>query len=265
MSKAFSNDKKIISENKCSDNKEKKNISVALAYYQGGSYIREQLNSILKQLGAQDEVIISVDSAEDGSMGLLRSYAQGDSRIHLIRGPGKGVVKNFEHAIKRCRGEIIFLSDQDDIWADDKVEKVMEAFRNPELICLVHDARIVNSQGDISEDYTMFDWRKSGPGLAKNFVRNSYVGCCMAFRRKLVRTICPIPKAMYMHDFWIGMAAEMSGEVLFLPECLLFYRRHDDNITEMRHGSISFMIKKRANIIRCLRLLQRRVTEEELR
>ena len=142
---------------------------------------------------------------------------------------------------------------------------MLEAFRNPELLCLVHDARIVNSEGDISEDYTMFDWRKSGPGLAKNFVRNSYVGCCMAFRRKLVRRICPIPRSMYMHDFWIGMAAEMSGKVLFLPECLLYYRRHDDNITDMRHGTISFMIKKRANIIRCLRLLQRRVAEEELR
>ena len=256
MSKIFSIDK---------DNMNNINISVALAYYQGGRYIKEQLNSILKQLGGKDEVIISVDSAEDGSIGLLRSYAQGDSRIHLVRGPGKGVVKNFEHAIKRCRGEVIFLSDQDDIWAPDKVEKVMDAFRDPELLCVVHDARIVNSKGGISEDYTMFDWRKSGPGLAKNFVKNSYVGCCMAFRRKLVGRICPIPRSMYMHDFWIGMAAEMSGKVLFMPECLLYYRRHDDNITDMSHGSLQFMIKKRANIIRCLRLLRRRVAEVDLR
>ncbi len=259
MSNIFSSDK----DNKI-EHMDHKNISVALAYYQGGRFIKEQLNSILKQLGEKDEVIISVDSAEDGSLGLLRSYAQGDSRIHLVHGPGKGVVKNFEHAIKRCRGEIIFLSDQDDIWAPDKVEKVMEAFRNPELLCLVHDARIVNSQGDISEDYTMFDWRKSGPGLVKNFVKNSYVGCCMAFRRKLVRRICPIPKSMYMHDYWIGMTAELSGKVLFMPECLLYYRRHDDNITAMSHGDVKFMVEKRANMIRCLRLLRKRVAEEEL-
>ena len=87
MSKTFSNDKDKFSVDK--ENMKNNSISVALAYYQGGTFIKEQLNSILKQLGEQDEVIISVDSAEDGSMGLLRSYAQGDSRIHLIRGPGR--------------------------------------------------------------------------------------------------------------------------------------------------------------------------------
>lgn len=103
-------------------------ISVAMAYYNGGMYIEEQMDTILTQLGEQDEVIVSVDGASDGSKPLLLKMAEEDKRIHVIKGPGKGVVKNFENAIRHCSGEIIYLSDQDDIWKPDKVKKVNEAF-----------------------------------------------------------------------------------------------------------------------------------------
>ena len=106
-------------------------ISVAMAYYNGGTYIEEQMDSILSQLGEKDEVIVSVDGASDGSKPLLLKMAEVDSRIHIVKGPGKGVVRNFENAIRHCNGDIIYLSDQDDIWKPDKVEKVNYAFSNP--------------------------------------------------------------------------------------------------------------------------------------
>ena len=83
----------------------------------------------------------------------------------------------------------------------------------------------------------------------------------MAFRRELIPVICPIPKEMYMHDYWIGTAAEYMGEVCFIKEPLIDYRRHSSNVTQMTHGSMSFMIKKRIDIVRCLGLLKRRVKE----
>ena len=83
----------------------------------------------------------------------------------------------------------------------------------------------------------------------------------MAFRRELIPVICPIPKEMYMHDYWIGTAAEYMGEVYFIKEALIDYRRHSSNVTQMDHGSLGFMIKKRINIVRCLGLLKRRVKE----
>ena len=104
-------------------------ISVALAYYNGGKYIEKQVYSILGQLGEEDELIISIDDAADGSMELLERMAGQDARIRLLQGPGQGVVKNFENAIAACGGEIIFLSDQDDIWKKNKVDRVMKAFR----------------------------------------------------------------------------------------------------------------------------------------
>ena len=182
-------------------------ISVAMAYYNGGMYIEEQMDTILTQLSEQDEVIVSVDGASDGSKPLLLKMAEEDKRIHVIKGPGKGVVKNFENAIRHCSGEIIYLSDQDDIWKPDKVKKVNEAFLNPKVKAVLHDAQIVDECGNPTGAEGLFANRGSRKGILKNLIKNSYVGCCMAFRRELIPVICPIPKEMYMHDYWIGTAA----------------------------------------------------------
>lgn len=234
-------------------------ISVALAYYNGGKYIEEQLASILSQLETEDEVVISIDGATDGSMELLEALAAADSRIRLIEGPGKGVVKNFENAISACQGEYIFLSDQDDRWRSNKVEKVLKAFEKNSVDVILHNAAMVDGEGNALDEPTLFELRGSKTGLLKNVIKNSYVGCCMAFRRELCDLILPIPEDMYMHDYWIGTAGELSAGTGLLKECLIDYRRHGDNVTEMTHGSMMFMIKKRLNILKCLRLLKKRV------
>lgn len=234
-------------------------ISVAMAYYNGGTYIEEQMESILSQLGEKDELIVSVDGASDGSKPLLLKMADIDKRIRVIKGPGKGVVKNFENAICHCTGDIIYLSDQDDIWKPDKVEKVNAAFENPEVKAVLHNAEIVDENGVPMGAASLFTVRGSRTGILKNLIKNSYVGCCMAFRKELVQVICPIPKEMYMHDYWIGTAAEYMGKVCLLEQPLIGYRRHSSNVTQMTHGSIGFMVKKRIDIIRCLGLLKKRV------
>ena len=123
-------------------------VSVAMAYYNGGEYINEQLSSILSQLGEEDEVILSVDAADDGSEKLLKKRAEEDARIPLLRGPGKGVVKNFARAIAHCSGDVIFLSDQDDIWWDDKVKTVLRAFQEKGTAAVVHNAEIIDAHGE---------------------------------------------------------------------------------------------------------------------
>ena len=234
-------------------------ISVALAYYNGGKYIEKQVYSILGQLGDEDELIISIDDAADGSMELLERLADQDGKIRLLTGPGQGVVKNFEHAIAACRGDIIFLSDQDDIWKKNKVERVMKAFQENDVDVILHNAELMDGDEVIQCGATMFDYRGSRTGLFKNFVKNSYVGCCMAFRSRIRDVILPIPEEMYMHDYWIGTIGEKMGGCGLLKECLIQYRRHEDNVTELTHGSLSFMIHKRISILRCLRILNRRL------
>ena len=234
-------------------------ISVALAYYNGGKYMEKQVYSILGQLGDEDELIISIDDASDGSMELLDRMADQDRRVHLLTGPGKGVVRNFEHAIAACRGDIIFLSDQDDIWKKNKVDQVMKAFRENDVDVILHNAELMDGDEVIQCGATMFDYRGSRTGLFKNFVKNSYVGCCMAFRSQIKDVILPIPEEMYMHDYWIGTAGEKMGGSGLLKECLIQYRRHEDNVTDLTHGSLSFMIGKRLSMLKCLRILNRRL------
>ncbi|MCD8020991.1 MAG: glycosyltransferase family 2 protein [Clostridiales bacterium] len=234
-------------------------ISVALAYYNGGHYIKEQLESILSQLKEEDEVVLSVDKAEDGSGTLLTGWAEKDARIQLLQGPAQGVVRNFEHAISHCSGDIIFLSDQDDIWKPGKVQKVMQAFERTDYMAILHNGVIVDKNGKETGEKTLFEMRGSRAGFLKNFIRNSYIGCCMAFRKELLPLILPIPENMYMHDYWIGTAAECSGGVGLMKEPLICYRRHDENVTEMHHGGIIFMIGKRLRILQCVLILKKRV------
>lgn len=239
-------------------------ISVAMAYYNGGEYIEEQLESILSQLSPEDEVIVSVDGASDGSDVFLAQWAKRDGRIRLLEGPGMGVVRNFENAITHCSGDIIFLSDQDDIWMENKVRKVLKAFRDPEIMAVLHNGALMDGQGNFTGGKTLFELRASRSGLIKNLLKNSYIGCCMAFRRELVQVILPIPEEMYMHDYWIGTAAELCGKVGLLRETLIGYRRHDSNVTEMSHGSVGFMVKKRIGMVKCLGVLKRRVKERRI-
>ena len=101
-------------------------VSVALAAYNGEKYIKEQLSSILEQLSEDDEIVVSLDPSTDGTKEAILSL--NDSRIKIVDGEGKGLIKNFENAIKNCKNDLIFLCDQDDIWLPDKVERVKREF-----------------------------------------------------------------------------------------------------------------------------------------
>ena len=217
-------------------------ISVCMATYNGETYIKEQVDSILKNLSNTDELVISDDGSTDRTLQILNDYQ--DPRIKIFRGPQAGFVKNFENAIKHSKGQYIFLSDQDDLWAANKVEKVIQCFEDTNATVVVHDCQIINENGDIIEP-SFFELRNSGPGLLHNLVKNSYIGCCMAFKRELVDVILPIPDNVPWHDQWIGMISAMVGKSVFLSEILFSYRRHSDNVSSMSHSSVSNMIKLR--------------------
>ena len=222
--------------------------SVAMAFYNGAKYIDEQIRSILENMAENDELIISVDDASDGSEEKLANWAENDARIQVVKGPGKGVVKNFENAIRHCHGDIIFLSDQDDVWKKDKIKTVEKAFEDKKVMAVVHNAQIVDEKlSPLNE--TTFEWRNSGAGFFKNMKKNSYIGCCMAVRRSALKRILPIPDNIWIHDQWIGLLAEQLGKVIFIEEPLIYYRRHGGNVTELTHGSIVSMIKKRYHMI----------------
>ncbi len=204
-------------------------ISVALAAYKGEKYIAAQLSSILPQLSFEDEIIVSDDSPGGMTEKIVKKMAAEDSRIIYVEGKGKGVVTNFVNAIRYCKGDKIFLCDQDDIWLPDKVKRVMEAFEEGADLVL-HNAYITDGNLNIKE-YSFFEKRGSKKGVLRNIFKNSYMGCCMAFDRKLLKKILPMPRFIPMHDQWIGILGEIYGKVKFLDMPLIYYRVHGNNVT----------------------------------
>ena len=200
-------------------------ISVCIATYNGAKYIEEQVQSILYQLSEKDEINISVDGSKDNTLAIIKSL--NDARIKVIHNTLKhGLVSNFENAIKHADGDYIFLSDQDDIWTSNKVEVCLQHLQNADLV--VHNALLINASGEKS-NIDFFSIRGSQSGYWKNLYKNSFIGCCMAFKSNLLNYILPFPKHILWHDMWIGLTAEKKGKTFFIPDILLYYRRHGEN------------------------------------
>lgn len=204
-------------------------ISVALAAYKGEKYIEEQLLSILPQLSASDEIIVSDDRPGGATERIVKRIMADDPRVVYVEGKGRGVVQNFVNAIRYCRGDKIFLCDQDDVWLPNKVSAVMEAFDEGATLVL-HNAYVTDKDLNIT-DYSFFEKRGSKKGFWRNIIKNSYMGCCMAFDRKLLKKIMPIPRYIPMHDQWIGLMGEKYGKVKFIDTPLIYYRVHGGNVT----------------------------------
>lgn len=222
-------------------------ISVALAAYKGEQYIAEQLDSILKQLGENDEIIVSDDYPQGETRNIVQEYVNRDERIRYIEGEGKGVVTNFENALKACTGDVIFLCDQDDVWLPDKVSSVMAEIRNGADIVL-HDASVTDGNLNVTEP-SFFAIRKSNVDYKSNLLKNTFVGCCMAFTRQVMLDTLPFPKELPMHDWWIALAAIKKGyNAVLLEKPLILWRRHGGNVTGGKTGLVQ-KVKWRAKMI----------------
>ncbi len=211
---------------------------MCMATYNGANFIEEQLSSILEQLGDDDEVIVSDDSSTDETVSLIRRFQ--DHRVRLIEQQRfRSAVLNFENALKYAQGKYIFLADQDDVWRTGKVQRMIEALNDADLV--VSDCNFINEAGDLIGG-SYYEMYRSGPGFIKNFMKNTYLGNCMAFNRDVLKRILPFPeqlkkasKLLLFHDVWIGLVANLYFRVKFIPDVLSSYRRHTGNAspTEM--------------------------------
>jgi glycosyltransferase involved in cell wall biosynthesis len=218
--------------------------SVCMAAYNGARYIYEQINSILPQLDQEAEIIVIDDSSTDETVRIVEGID--DGRIRLIRHERNlGVVKTFERAIRESRGEIIFLADQDDVWHADKVAIMQGVFSSdPRVTLVLCNGELIDSIGR-SLSRELFRESLFLPGLLPNLIKNRYQGSAMAFRRDVLEAVLPFPDGIPMHDSWIGLVNSMIGRAIYVPEKLLFYRRHEGNVTGQRHGSLRGMLGQR--------------------
>lgn len=255
-------------------------MSVALCTHNGERFIEDQLLSILAQSTPPLEIVLSDDASTDATVELARntvkSYLDGHpdcvTRLRVMENlQALGVVKNFEQAILACESELIALSDQDDVWAIDKLERAAAVFASrPNLLLLHTDARLIGEAGDVLPGSLLMALevgeraqRDIHNGLAFELLmqRNLVTGATVIIRRRLVELATPFP-ASWVHDEWLAILAATVGEVDLVPELLIDYRQHGANQIGVR--KLSFFSKLRRLLEpgakRNIRLLERALT-----
>lgn len=215
-------------------------VSVCIASFNGEKYINEQIDSILCQLSSEDEIIISDDGSTDSTISLILKF--NDKRIILIREKPLGSpILNIERALIRARGDIIFLSDQDDVWLPEKVIKMVGALDNANLV--FSDAIIVDKDLNKLRD-SFFNKKFLCTGFFNNLLFNNYLGATMAFRKELLMVALPFPRNIPMHDQWIGLIGEIYFQTKYIQEPLILYRRHGGNASYSGERSKNTLIRK---------------------
>lgn len=219
-----------------------------MATYNGSKYIQTQLMSILRQLGPDDELVIVDDGSVDSTVDIIRGFKDPRIRLYLNQ-VNLGAVRTFDRALHLVQGDLIFLSDQDDRWYDNKVTRIKALFTSHDVDLVVHDARLTDGERIIND--SLFKLCNSSPGVMRNIISNTHTGCCMAFRKKVLDSVLPIPvgKGIF-HDAWIGIMAGCLGyKKIFLTEPLIDYRRHGENVSTMKRRSLFQIIPERAILI----------------
>lgn len=237
----------------------KATISVCMATYNGEPFIQEQLDSILCQLGAGDELIISDDGSTDRTVEIIESY--NDNRIRLLhhaQRPEYASIRhsrnfyyatdNFENALQAARGDYIFLADQDDVWLEGKVQRMLHELNRTNLV--MSNFNICDEKGNVVH----CDFHARNPissSVALNIIRSRFIGCCMAFSKETLDKALPFPKKLLAHDFWIGLVASSLAAPHFIPESYINYRRTGNNVscsTEKSTNTLAFKLYYRLRI-----------------
>lgn len=212
--------------------------TVCMAVYNGADYLQGQMHSILEQLGEMDEVVVVDDASQDGSAGLLINFS--DPRVRIERNErNSGVICSFEKALRLARGDILFLSDQDDLWLPGKLEKVIKIFESsPDVTLVASDAKIIDASGAVVAPSFFAQRGSFAPGVFHNLVKNKYLGCTLAFRRSMLEHFLPIPRDVPMHDMWFGILNDVYGKTYYIDEPLIAYRRHGKNVSPSSGASV---------------------------
>lgn len=222
--------------------------SIAMCSYNGEKFIKAQLDSFMNQTVLPDELIICDDGSSDDTVGIINAFkANCPFKVMLIVNKSNlGVTKNFENACKNAEKEIIFFSDQDDIWQPDKAEKILTAFsQNSDKNTIFTDAVLFDDKGDKE----ISCWQSFGFTRKKKRVFNKSqlhsllmgwfcTGATMAAKREFLMSIMPFP-AYLLHDQWISIAASLSESLLAVEDKLIKYRQHINQVVGAKELSLS--------------------------
>lgn len=219
-----------------------KKVSIAMATYNGGKYLREQLDSIVGQTICPDELIICDDGSSDNTVEIVREFS-GNSPFKILvvmNDENLGYSQNFSKALGLCTGEYVFLSDQDDVWCPEKIARMLTMFEvNPEAQLLIHDIEFCNE--DLSPIGQTKIQRMTGAfDLQKQYV----VGMATCVTRRFLEVCLPVPDQVGIaYDTWLHKCASAFNVKTVVHEVLALHRRHSGNETRGLFLNADYVVK----------------------
>ena len=212
-------------------------VSVALATYNGERFLREQLDSLLFQTYPHFEIVATDDGSTDGTLAILEEYSKKDARLRYTASKlPRGFINNFTGAIMECRGEIIFLCDQDDIWYENKLELHVEHYHDQRVMWAYNKVRLIDDKehpmGTMTD--TWKDYYSKSRRWVLNYVWGSCIlGCTTSYRASAIRKFLPPDANAPAHDSWLQMSLWPS-EPAEIGEILQDYRVHGNNTSDFK-------------------------------
>jgi glycosyltransferase involved in cell wall biosynthesis len=237
-----------------------------MATYNGARFLKEQLQSFVDQQRLPDELVCTDDCSTDETIQVLEEFARtAPFTVHIHKNPTNlGYAQNFNKALMLCHGDLVFLSDQDDVWFAHKIATVAGvAERQPEMLAFMNDAALTDEGLNPAGLSKLQQIRVAGIPM-QSFV----MGCCSAVRRELLDQCLPVPDGYPAHDDWIINFADALGSRFIIDESLQYYRRHDSNSSDFMANSLSPLprwTQKKRNLSLLFSKERRQQFEDQLR
>ena len=235
-----------------SDNKK---IDILMATYNGEKYLKAQIESILNQTYKNINLIISDDCSTDNTRQILKKYEENDNIQIYYQKENLGSIRNFEFLLSKVENELYMLSDQDDIWLDNKVEETLNNLEKEDADLVFTDLEVVDENLNIidkSFNRKMGKIHKIQKTLKTDeleYLYNNITGCTIMSKKEFISKILPFPKdsKYIIHDSWIGLIVSLNGKISYLDKPLIKYRQHGDNQIGTQRESFTY---KKFNQIR---------------
>ncbi len=211
-------------------------IDILLATYNGEKYLKCQLDSILNQTHKNIRLLINDDCSTDNTRAILKEYEEKDDRIKVkYNEKNLGYVKNFEDLLKRVENKYFALSDQDDFWKEEKIEKSLNKLLEEDADLVFTDLEPVDEKLNTITP-SMVRFMQMDKNIKKHqdyksvFLRNCVTGCTILSKKELINEYIPIPtKEPMVHDWWMALIISQIGKITFLDEPTIKYRQHGNN------------------------------------
>lgn len=233
-------------------------IQILLATYNGGLFLREQLDSIFHQTLQDFTLLVWDDGSSDNTLEILEEYQlRYPDRMKIFKGPPSGSAKkNFIRLMEKADGDYLFLCDQDDVWLPEKIEhslsamKTLEKEKGQETPLLVHtDLQVVDRDLSIIDfSFEHHIGLRPIDTLKGALMQNDVTGCTAVYNRALsalFQAHLPNAENIVMHDWWLALIAHTFGEKQYVSLNEILYRQHGNNTMGAKKSyGLAYKIKK---------------------